>query len=165
MSNPRKLPKVESFYHLSVPCRDLEEAKLFFTQVLGAEVILDIKTSPPFAEVMLGGMIIGLSPQPGGWTAPEAEFPHYAFWVGGDELLPLKERLESFVVPTHPPYTRYHKEALMYFRDPSGNLFEFYCGTGFKGAERLPVAAAVGGTFKVDFKALNYSTWKLSTKP
>jgi len=159
MSQPGLAPKVGSFSHLSLPCRDLEEAKEFFTQVLGAKVILERKDAP-FVEVVLGGVIVGLSRQPGGWTAPDAEFPHYAFYIDAANMLPLKQRLESFAIPTHPPYTRNRKEALMYFRDPSGNLLEFYCAEGFQGVEALPVARAVGGTYTVDFKALNYSDWR-----
>ncbi|HLH76881.1 MAG TPA: VOC family protein [Candidatus Binataceae bacterium] len=159
MSQIGLAPKVGGFSHLSLPCRDLSEAKEFFTEVLGAEVILERRDSP-FVEVVLGGVIIGLSQQPGGWTAAEAEFPHYAFYIDAANLLPLKERLESFAIPTHPPYTRNRKEALMYFRDPSGNLLEFYCSEGFKGVENLPIARAVGGTYTVDFKALNYTYWR-----
>jgi catechol 2,3-dioxygenase-like lactoylglutathione lyase family enzyme len=163
MSVSKEIPQVGSFNHVSVPCRDLDEAKRFFTEIFGAPVILEVPSKPPFAEVQLGGVIIGLSLQPGGWTGPGAEFPHYAFLAETDEMLALKERLESFGVPTHPIYTRMRVEGLMYFRDPSGNLFEFYCEK-FRGADKLPVAASVGGTFTVDFKALNYSTWKLSPK-
>ena len=79
-------------------------------------------------------------------------------------MLALRKRMQAYDVPTHPIYTRYGVEALMYFRDPSGNLFEFYCEKGFRGADKLPVAAPVGGTFNVDFRALNYSTWKLGPK-
>ena len=34
-------------------------------------------------------------------------------------------------------------EALMFFRDPSGNLIELYCEKGFKGADKLPAAPRV----------------------
>ena len=69
-------PKVGSFNHASIPVRNLKEAKRFYTEVLGGEVILD--SNPGFAEVRVGGAIIGLSEQQGGWTGSNAEFPHYS---------------------------------------------------------------------------------------
>src|SRR5437588_12999176 len=96
--------------HFSIPVRDRAEGIRFFTEVLGAEVVLD---NPSFSEVKVAGTIIGLSEQKGGWTAPDAEFPHYAFSVAGEEMEPLKQRLASFGVPTHPIWTRHGVEALM----------------------------------------------------
>ena len=46
----------------------------------------------------------------------------------------------------------------MYFRDPSGTLWELYCESGFKGVARRGVSA--GGDYLPDVKALNYDTWK-----
>ena len=47
----------------------------------------------------------------------------------------------------------------MYFRDPSGNLFELYCPKGFKDADKVPRGAGVGGDYEIDLGALNYD-WK-----
>jgi hypothetical protein len=69
----------------------------------------------------------------------------------------MKERLESYGVPTTEPWTRDYVKALMYFRDPSGNLFEMYCAQGFKG--KLRRGARAGGDYEIDFEALNYD-WK-----
>ena len=74
-------PKLGTFNHASIPVRDLKEAKRFYTEVLGGEVILD--SNPGFAEVRVGGAIIGLSQQEAGWTGPDAEYPHYAFTMAG----------------------------------------------------------------------------------
>ena len=141
------------FAHMSLPVRDREEAVRFFVNVLGAEVVLDL---PVFTEVRMAGTIIGLSQQKGGWTAPDAEYPHYAFEVPPEDFEPLKARLEAHGVKTHPIWTRSRVEALMYFRDPSGNLFEFYCTEGFPNADKLPVSKKEGGDFLPPIDQLSY---------
>src|SRR5437016_9482684 len=67
-------PVPAGFNHLSIPVKDVKQSMRFFMEVLGAELIFEQEA---FAEVRCGGMVIGLSRQPGGWTGPEAEFPHY----------------------------------------------------------------------------------------
>jgi catechol 2,3-dioxygenase-like lactoylglutathione lyase family enzyme len=156
----KREPRLAGFSHASVPCRDYEQAKRFFTQVLGGEVTLDLpQHRPPFGEVRIAGLTLGFSQQPGGWTARDAEFPHYGFLIEPEDMLTMKARLEAHGVPTHPIWTRGGVEALMYFRDPSGNLFELYCPRGFPGANDLPRDPNFGGDFRIDFAALNYD-WK-----
>ena len=111
-------------HHIAIPVKDVKQTVRFFTTVLGAEFVWDVGE---FAEVKFANVILGISPQKGGWTAPDAEFPHYAFAVEAEDLWPLKERLEAHGVPTHPIWTRNGTTGLMYFRDPSGNLYELYC--------------------------------------
>ena len=111
-------------HHIAIPVKDIKQAVRFFTTVLGAEFLWD---RGAFAEVKFADVIIGISAQEGGWTAPDAEFPHYAFAVEAEDLWPLKERLEAHGVPTHPIWTRNGYTGLMYFRDPTGNLYELYC--------------------------------------
>jgi catechol 2,3-dioxygenase-like lactoylglutathione lyase family enzyme len=148
---PTRQPRFSGFSHASLPCRDLAASKRFFTEVLGAELFHDI---PGFAEVRIGGVIIGLSEASAGWTGRDAEYPHYAFFIDGKDYSPMKERLESSGVPTH-PWTRDHKRALLYFRDPSGNLFEIYCQKGYEGVAALPLGPKQGGR-AIDFAGLNY---------
>ena len=54
----RKRPRFASLHHISLPCRDVEESKRFYTQVLGGELIHDI---PGFAEMRIADMIFGIS--------------------------------------------------------------------------------------------------------
>ncbi len=117
-------PVPAGFNHMSIPVKDVDQSVRFFIEVLGAEWVMGQEA---FAEVRCGGMIIGLSKQPGGWTAPNAEFPHYGFLIDAEDMWPLKDRIEAHGVPTHPIWTRNGYTGLMYFRDPSGNLFELYC--------------------------------------
>src|SRR4051794_2037802 len=133
-----------SLSHISIPVRDRAEAVRFFVGLLGAEITLE---NPSFTEVRVASTIIGLSQQKGGWTAPDAEFPHYAFEVPPEDFRPIKSRLDASGVKTHPIWTRHGVETLMYFRDPSGNLFELYCTEGFQDANDLPHAKGWGGDF------------------
>jgi hypothetical protein len=66
-------PVPAGFNHLSIPVKDVEQSLRFFVDVLGADQLFE---QAGFAEVRFGGMIIGLSRQPGGWTTPDADFPH-----------------------------------------------------------------------------------------
>lgn len=150
-------PKLGRLNHASIPVRNLNEAKRFYTEVLGGEIILE--SNPKFAEVRLGGAVFGLSEQETGWTAPNAEFPHYAFTMAGEEFYPFIEHLKNCGVMTHPPWTRHGVEALMYFRDPSGNLLELYCERGVEDADKLPRLVKAGGNLVIDFAALQYD-WK-----
>jgi hypothetical protein len=46
----------------------------------------------------------------------------------------------------------------LYFRDPSGNLFEMYCPM-LKEAAHFVRGAKQGGSYTIDFSSLNYQ-WK-----
>jgi hypothetical protein len=59
-------------------------------------------------------------------------------------------------VITPGPWTRDGKKGLMYFRDPSGNLFEIYCGKDLPEAASLPLGAKQGGGYVTDFANLMY---------
>jgi catechol 2,3-dioxygenase-like lactoylglutathione lyase family enzyme len=148
--------RVAGFNHMTIPVRDMYEGKRFLMEVLGGDLVLEL---PDHITVAVGGAQIGMAPMTAGWTAYDAEFPHYAFFVDPEDMAPLKERLEAYGVPTHDIWTRNGIEALMYFRDPSGNLLELYCKSGFKGADKLPRGGA-GGDYTIDFAALNFDHWK-----
>jgi hypothetical protein len=67
----------------------------------------------------------------------------------------MKRWLEDHGVKTHDLWTRNGREGLMYFKDPSGNLFEIYCSR-FDGASELQRGGARGGDSVVDLTSLNY---------
>jgi catechol 2,3-dioxygenase-like lactoylglutathione lyase family enzyme len=145
------------FDHVSVPCRDLEEATCFFVDVLGGE--LRIKT-PIFNEVRLAGTNIGFGTKHTAFMPPSSEYPHMAFLISAPDLMHLKAWLTQCEIPTTNYWTRHGVEALMYFRDPSGNLFECYCEEGMPGADTFPRGLAVGHGTTVDIDAIRYDTWK-----
>lgn len=146
-------PRFSGMSHVSLPCRDLEESKIFYANVMGGRLVHEIQG---FVEYRIEDIIIGLSEQPEGWTGPEDEYPHYAFYISGPNFELMKNWLDRYGVPNY-PYRR-GDTALIYFRDPSGNLFELYCDTGYDGLMSLPLAPRRGGE-PIDFRALNYH-WK-----
>ena len=147
---PARQPRFSGMSHVSLPCRDIEESKIFYANVMGGELVHEIQG---FVEFRIEDIIIGLSEQSEGWTGPDDEYPHYAFYISGPNFELMKNWLDSYGVPNY-PYRR-GDTALIYFRDPSGNLFELYCDSGYEGLLSLPSAPRRGGQ-PIDFRALNY---------
>ena len=143
-------PRFSGLAHISLPVRDLEEAKRFYIETLGGRLILNL---PGFAEVIVAGVVFGLSERRGVPQPPDTEFPHIALSIASDDVLPMKRWLEDHGVATHDVWTRRGEEALMYFKDPSGNLLEMYCAH-YGAADRLP--KATGMESPVDLRALSY---------
>ena len=110
------------FEHVSVPCRDLDEAKRFYTEVMGGALSVD---QEHFAQVNLAGTKIGFSTVGTTFMTPGAECPHIAFDVGPEALVAMKAWLSACGIPSSPLWTRKGQEALMFFLDPSGNALEF----------------------------------------
>ena len=50
---------------------------------MGGELVHEIQG---FVEFRIKDIIIGLSKQSEGWTGPDDEYPHYAFYISGPEL-------------------------------------------------------------------------------
>ncbi len=148
--------KSMTFAHVSVPCRDLDEGKEFYGAVLGGEIHID---QPTFASFRLGGVDVGIGTEGCTMIGPSAEYPHFAFFLGPDELVQMKAWLTECGIPTSNYWTRRGIEALMFFRDPSGNVIELYCERGFKGADQLPKGPPRGHGTAVDIDSLRYDSW------
>jgi catechol 2,3-dioxygenase-like lactoylglutathione lyase family enzyme len=73
-------PRFSGLSHVSLACRDLVESKQFYSEVLGGELVHEIAG---FVEYRIADVIFGLSEQSQGWTAPDHEYPHYAFYLDG----------------------------------------------------------------------------------
>jgi hypothetical protein len=58
-------------------------------------------------------------------------------------------------VTTSEPWTRDGIKGLLYFRDPSGNLFEMYCPK-LKEAASFVRGTKQGGSYEINFGGLNY---------
>ena len=160
-SKARGPAKLKSFAHVSVPCRDLDEGKAFYRDVLGGELRVD---TPTFASFRLGGIDVGIGTDGCSYIAGNAEHPHFAFFVGPDELVQMEAWLAACGIPTSNLWTRRGIEALMFFRDPSGNVIELYCEEGYKGADKLPKGPPRGHGTAVDIDRLRYSDWKRPTR-
>jgi len=151
--------KLDSMAHISLPCRDLEEAIAFYVDVLGG--VLRRNDGEIFASVRIGGIHVGLGCQGVSFMGPSAEYPHLAFYLGPDELLHAKAWFDQCGIPTTNFWTRRGKEVLMFVRDPSGNVIELFCKEGFKGAENLPRGGPRGGGVAVDLDVTEYSGFKI----
>jgi catechol 2,3-dioxygenase-like lactoylglutathione lyase family enzyme len=151
-------PKFAAFAHVSMPCRDLDEGKLFYGKVLGGELHVD---TPTFASFRLCDVDVGIGNVGCTFLEPSTEYPHFAFFCGPDELVQMNDWLSRCGIPSSNFWTRSGVEALMFFRDPSGNMIELYCERGFKGADKLPRGPARGHGTAVDIDKLRYSEWKL----
>ncbi len=155
-------PKLASFSHVALPCRDLEEGKRFYGEVLGGELV--ITDGPTFAAFRICGVDIGIGTQGTCYITPGNEYPHIGFFCGPDELIQMKEWLTECGIPTSNLWTRGGVEALMFFRDPSGNLIEMYCEHGYKGAKDLPHGGPRGHGTTVDVDALRYTHFTVPKK-
>lgn len=116
---------------------------------MGGELVHEIAG---FVEYRIEDIIIGLSQQSEGWTGVDDEYPHYAFYIDGANFELMRGWLATRDVPYY-PYRR-DQTALMYFRDPSGNLFELYCRQ-LKAAASFARGKKPGGSYEIDFAALN----------
>jgi catechol 2,3-dioxygenase-like lactoylglutathione lyase family enzyme len=151
-------PTLGAFAHVSVPCRDLQEGIRFYTRVLGGEMHVE---TPTFASFRLGGVDVGIGTDGCTFIGPAAEYPHFAFYVNAEQLMQMRSWLIACGIPVSNLWTREGVEALMFFRDPSGNMIELFCTEGYKGADKLPRGPARGHGTAVDIDALRYTTWNL----
>jgi catechol 2,3-dioxygenase-like lactoylglutathione lyase family enzyme len=152
-------PKLLALAHISLPCRELEEGKRFYIDVLGGELLV---SQPTFASFLVAGVEVGIGAIPGrcSWVAPSAEYPHIAFYADPEEMRRMKRWLNRCGIPSSDFWTRFGIEALMLFRDPSGNMIELFCKSGFDGVTHLPRAHSAPDTL-IDVASLIYSEWRI----
>ena len=135
IENPIARPKFGALHHVSLPCRDLKEAISFYCELLGADLIHE---QWGFTLVSLSGTYIGISDLGTSWMEPKNEYPHTCFAIKSDDAVALRELLDAHGIPVSPAWTRDGTEALMFFRDPSGNVLELFCTEGYPDAANLP---------------------------
>lgn len=140
--------------HISVHVRDVDEACAFWMDLFEAEPYRDFPGKRLF-HVQISGVVLAFFEQPG-VIGSKVEFPHYAFTASAAGMRVLKQRLEDAGVKTHPLWTRNKIEALMYFRDPSGNLFELYCPDYDRVDELRLASEKEGGDFRPPLDDLMY---------
>jgi catechol 2,3-dioxygenase-like lactoylglutathione lyase family enzyme len=151
-------PRLAAFDHVSLPCRDLDEAIRFYRDVLGGD--LKVRESA-FALFHIAGTRVGVSSAGCTFMSRGAEYPHVAFKAGAAELVQMKEWLATCGVPSSNFWTRQGVETLMFFRDPSGNVIELFCEGGYAGAKDLPRGPAQGHGTALDIDAIGYTAWKV----
>ena len=96
---PARQPRFSGISHVSLPCRDLEESRIFYANVMGGKLVHSIQG---FVEFRIEDIIIGLSEQSEGWTGPDDEYPHYAFYISGPNFELMKNWLDGYGVPNYP---------------------------------------------------------------
>jgi catechol 2,3-dioxygenase-like lactoylglutathione lyase family enzyme len=149
-------PRLRGLDHVTIPVHDLDVARRFYCDVLGAAHLMTIDEAalkrlsrPPAANggdgvyhvsVLLGAATrLDLFLQAQGQPALMQAHPHYAFRVAPGEMLRWKERLEANGVPTEGPLQLGPPgQASLYFNDPSGNHLEVTC---FGFARPIPIRA------------------------
>jgi len=151
-------PRLVALDHVTIAVRDLDVARRFYCEVLGAEHFMTVDDEtfrrfgrPPAANngegshhvsVFLGGITrIDLFLQQSGQPAVAQGHPHYAFKVAARHLLKWKARLDQRSVPSEGPLQLGPPgQASLYFNDPFGNHLELVC-LGF--AHPIPVRPPV----------------------
>jgi catechol 2,3-dioxygenase-like lactoylglutathione lyase family enzyme len=154
-------PRIGALDHVTIAVRDLDVARKFFCDVLGAEHFMTIDDEafkrfgrPPapnggegahHVSVYLGGSTrIDLFLQQTGQPAVAQGHPHYAFEVPARHLLKWKARLASHGIPTEGPLQLGPPgQASLYFNDPFGNHLELMC-LGF--SKPIPIRFPVMST-------------------
>ena len=151
-------PAFDGFDHASFPCRDLDEGIRFYRDVLGGKVVVQ---EDAFAMFDICGAHVGIGSVGCTFIEPGNEYPHFGLTCGADALVRMKDWLAACGIPSTNFWTREGVEALMFFRDPSGNVIELYCHEGFRGADKLPKGPARGHGTAVDIDAIAYTEWSL----
>lgn len=158
IANPEGGRWVEGIDHIALHVSDVDEAMRFWTEIFEGHPVKDAKRGKRPFHIEVGGTVFAFFELPGltGW---EHEYPHYGLTIEGDKMLPLVNRLVNTGVRVHPIWTRDQKEALMYFRDPSGNLFELCCPSFGDAAdhEKAQLGSQHGGSFTPPVADLSYS--------
>jgi catechol 2,3-dioxygenase-like lactoylglutathione lyase family enzyme len=139
---PAAAPAIRGLHHVAYRCRDAEETRRFYEDVLGMPLVDVIRVENTvsttgdrvsfahfFFEMTDGSMIAFFDLGDGRTTAPDPATPafvnHIAFTVDGEpQLLDLKRRLEAAGVPVDGPMTHEFVRSI-YFWDPNGVRMEF----------------------------------------
>ena len=151
-------PHLDGIDHVSFPCRDLEEGIRFYRGVLGGKMLVK---EDAFALFEICGARFGIGSAGCTFIEPGTEYPHIGFACSADALVAMQNWLARCGIPTTNPWTRHGVEALLFFRDPSGNVIELFCHEGYEDAPNLPRGPARGHGITIDIDAISYSEWHL----
>jgi extradiol dioxygenase family protein len=118
---------VQPILHLSIPVRDLEEARAFYVDALGCEAA---RAREGYQDVWFYGMQVTLQEQAGeaGGAYP-GSVRHFGVTLGRDDFDALSERLAARDVPWLSPVSTDDEgtpteQTKAKFADPSGNVIE-----------------------------------------
>jgi extradiol dioxygenase family protein len=123
----RGVSSARHIFHLSIPVADLDAAKRFYTDVLGARVG---RTTDDWLDVLLWGHQITLQRRPADVLTPEAQGKrHFGVILPWPEWEALGERLVARGTPLlTPPAVKGtgtpQEQGKIYLADPSHNVIE-----------------------------------------
>jgi hypothetical protein len=125
-------------FHLAIPVRDLEEARRFYRDVLGAA---EGRSTPNFIDFNFYGhhLVLHAAPKNDGrlfhtfrsdFHGEEVQIPHFGMNLDREAWRILAERIKSHQYPFFdPPHIRLEgkpgEHATLFVCDPSGNALEF----------------------------------------
>jgi extradiol dioxygenase family protein len=113
--------------HLSLPIRDLEESKAFYTEALGCEIG---RVRDTWVDVWFYGMQLTLHVRPDQLLPLDSQnVRHFGITLGADELAGVIARLEArptqwLTRPTTDDAGTPREQTKAKFADPSGNVIE-----------------------------------------
>lgn len=134
VDHPLDLDGVDRF---TLPVRDLGKAELFYTQVLGGDVVqrdtveLAAWEHPAVRVQLCPGVEIALVKQGFGWLPIDSTNPHWAFAIPGAEVDTWVQHLNEWSVPTALVFRENYVGQVgkptrveLHFLDPDGNQIE-----------------------------------------
>jgi catechol 2,3-dioxygenase-like lactoylglutathione lyase family enzyme len=138
-ANPRldRTVDLEGIDRFTLPVRDLAKAELFYTQVLGADIVqreaveMSERDHPALRVRMCDGVDVVLVQQHFGWQPVDSTNPHWGFAIPGTDLDTWVEHLKEWEVPSAVVFRDDDQEAIgtptraeLHFLDPDGNQIE-----------------------------------------
>jgi catechol 2,3-dioxygenase-like lactoylglutathione lyase family enzyme len=137
--NPRLNQSVdlEGVDRFTLPVRDLAKAELFYTQVLGGDVVqrgaaeMGRLDHPALRVHMCDGVDVVLVRQYYGWLPVDSTNPHWGFAIPGADLDTWVDHLREWQIPSAVVFRDDDQEAIgvptraeLHFLDPDGNQIE-----------------------------------------
>jgi len=118
--------RIKGINHITFAVADLESSVRFYTQVLGASLLL---RGARTAYMDLAGVWVALNLDPGRPKAPEV-YSHIAFTVDEADLDLFLLRLQDWGAKLQADRPRHPMEGVsLYFKDPDGHLLELHTKT------------------------------------
>jgi catechol 2,3-dioxygenase-like lactoylglutathione lyase family enzyme len=128
---------LDSLDRFTLPVRNLEKATLFYTQVLGGDVVQKEGTEPGAREHpavrlhMCDGVDVVLVQQYYGWLPVDSTNPHWGFAIPGADVDTWVDHLKEWGVPSAMVFREDDQVAIgvptrveLHFLDPDGNQIE-----------------------------------------
>lgn len=139
---PRANPRLNQSFDLdsldrfTLPVRDLAKAELFYTQVLGGDVVqrdaeMGRRDHPAIRVHMCDGVDVVLVQQWYGWLPVDSSNPHWGFAIPGADVDMWIDHLKEWQVPSALVFRDDDREEIgvptrveLHFLDPDGNQIE-----------------------------------------